>query len=255
VIFLSTHHDRSVTIGDGVEALLRYHGTQRIDFLSTNDLGPATLPTGPYVSYQKRLWQPWRVYHDRQSAFMVGLEPELAHESKHVAHSLSQVPNAEIVVSSRLYAKKTPDRPLSGLRVAVKDAFDIKGVKTSLSDKAYHHLYPESSKTASAISDLVKRGAIVVGKTRLTSLISKEDPTEAVDYSAPFNARGDGYQSPAAIGSYSWLDVAIGTDSEYQVSATIIVNSDVRDSKRKRQDTRNCQWLLWSAHHSRACRD
>jgi len=41
------------------------------------------------------------------------------------------------------------------------------------------------------------------------------------DYLAPFNARGDGYQDPgsssarpgAAIGAYSWLDIALGTDS------------------------------------------
>jgi Asp-tRNA(Asn)/Glu-tRNA(Gln) amidotransferase A subunit family amidase len=42
-----------------------------------------------------------------------------------------------------------------------------------------------------------------------------------VDYLAPFNARGDGYQDPgsssagpgAAIDAYSWLDIALGTDS------------------------------------------
>jgi Asp-tRNA(Asn)/Glu-tRNA(Gln) amidotransferase A subunit family amidase len=110
---------------------------------------------------------------------------------------------------------------LSGLRVAVKDAFDIKGTKTSLCNKAYHDLYPESFDTAAAVSSLTRRGAAVVGKTKLNSLISKEDPTEAVDYSAPFNPRADGYQSPAgsssgsaaAIAAYYWLDVAIGTDS------------------------------------------
>lgn len=66
----------------------------------------------------------------------------------------------------------------------------------------------------------------MVDKTRLSSLISKEHPTEAVDYSAPSHPRGDGYQSPAgsssdsaaAIGSYDWLDVAIGTDSEYSIA-------------------------------------
>jgi hypothetical protein len=43
-----------------------------------------------------------------------------------------------------------------------------------------------------------------------------------VDYLAPFNARGDGYQDPgsssagpgAAIGTYPWLDLALGTDTQ-----------------------------------------
>lgn len=72
----------------------------------------------------------------------------------------------------------------------------------------------------------MSKGAIVVGKTRLSSPTSEEDATEAVDYSAPFSPRRDGYQSPAgsrrgsaaAIGSYVWLDVATGTDSEHSIA-------------------------------------
>jgi len=52
-------------------------------------------------------------------------------------------------------------------------------------------------------------------------MISREDPVEAVDFQAPWNPRGDGYQSPvgsssgsaAGIASYDWLDVTIGSDS------------------------------------------
>ena len=51
---------------------------------------------------------------------------------------------------------------------------------------------------------------------------SREDPTEAVDFQAPYNPRGDGYQSPvgsssgsaAAIAAYDWLDFTIGSDSK-----------------------------------------
>lgn len=50
-----------------------------------------------------------------------------------------------------------------------------------------------------------------------------EEPTEYIDYQAPWNPRADKYQSPggsssgsaAAIASYDWLDIAIGTDSEW----------------------------------------
>lgn len=49
----------------------------------------------------------------------------------------------------------------------------------------------------------------------------REEPTECVDFQAPFNPRADGYQSPAgsssgsgaAIASYDWLDITIGTDT------------------------------------------
>lgn len=65
-----------------------------------------------------------------------------------------------------------------------------------------------------------------MSKTRLSSLSSKEDPTEAVDYSAPLNPRGDGYQSPAgsssssaaAIGSFDWLDIAVGPNSQQSIA-------------------------------------
>ena len=223
VMFISNSPDQSISLGNGVDALLQSYGNERVDVFGSDDVAIDTLPTGPYVSYQGRLWQPLRIYNDAQSAFMVSLEPHLAHDSKHtVRTTLESNSNVDIVVPSRLYAKRTPDRPLSGLRIAVKDVFDIKGTRTSLSNKAYHDLYGKRGKTASSISSLIAKGAIVLGKTRLNSLISREDPTEAVDYPAPFNPRGDGYQSPAgsssgsaaAIASYDWLDVAIGTDSE-----------------------------------------
>lgn len=127
----------------------------------------------------------------------------------------------QVAVPSRMCFAASPVRPLNGMRVAVKDVFDIKGMRTSLSSRAYLELQRPSEETAKAIRNLVEAGSLIIGSTKLCSLISKEDPTEAVDYSAPFNARADGYQSPngsssgsaAAIGAYDWLDVAIGTDS------------------------------------------
>jgi hypothetical protein len=53
-------------------------------------------------------------------------------------------------------------------------------------------------------------------------MISREEPVEATAFQAPFSPRGDGYQSPvgsssgsaAAIASYEWLDLPIGSDSK-----------------------------------------
>lgn len=97
----------------------------------------------------------------------------------------------------------------------LKDAFDIAGVKTSLCSKAYHALYPP------AIADLVDRGIQVLGKTKLSAFLSREEPSESVDYQTAWNPRGDGYQGPggsssgstAAVAAYEWVDVGVGTDT------------------------------------------
>ncbi|KAJ5713601.1 uncharacterized protein N7483_010782 [Penicillium malachiteum] len=75
--------------------------------------------------------------------------------------------------------------------------------------------------TAEVVQLLVKQGAVVVGLTKLSSMIGREEPLEAVDFQISFNPRGDGYQSPAGnsngsvacVAAYDWIDCAIGTDS------------------------------------------
>lgn len=63
---------------------------------------------------------------------------------------------------------------------------------------------------------------VVAGKTKMNSFGNWEEPLEYIDYQAPWNPRGDRYQSPGgsssgsavAVAAYDWLDLAIGTDSE-----------------------------------------
>ncbi|KAH8721516.1 amidase signature domain-containing protein, partial [Phaeosphaeriaceae sp. PMI808] len=106
-------------------------------------------------------------------------------------------------------------------RVAVKDAFDLAGVKTSMCNRAYFELYPPATHTAIAIAGLVERGIQILGKTKLSSFLSREEPSESVDYQAVWNPRGDSYQGPggsssgsaAAVAAYDWVDVGIGTDT------------------------------------------
>lgn len=104
----------------------------------------------------------------------------------------------------------------------MKDNVDVKGVKTSFGNRAYYDLYLPRSETAESIQGLIDCGVIVCGKTKMSSFGDWEEPTESIDYQTPWNPRRDGYQSTggsssgsaAAISSYDWVDIAIGTDGK-----------------------------------------
>jgi len=126
-------------------------------------------------------------------------------------------------VKSRLAFQELVPGDLRKYRVVVKDAFDLAGVKTSMCNKAYHALYPPATENAVSIADLIERGIQVLGKTKLSSFLSREEPSESVDYQTAWNPRGDGYQGPggsssgsaAAVAAYDWVDIGLGTDSQF----------------------------------------
>lgn len=113
--------------------------------------------------------------------------------------------------------------PLAGFRIVIKDNIHLKGIKTSVGNRAFYDTYPPQQKSAQCIQELVDKGVFIAGKTKMTSFGNWEEPTEYTDYQAPWNPRADGYQSPggsssgsaSAIAAYDWLDIAIGTDSMY----------------------------------------
>uniref|UniRef100_A0A8H7N2M7 Amidase domain-containing protein n=1 Tax=Bionectria ochroleuca TaxID=29856 RepID=A0A8H7N2M7_BIOOC len=133
--------------------------------------------------------------------------------------------DGRVMVPSRCYFKPSPSRPLDGVRVGVKDNFDIAGHKTTLNNLAWRDLYPPADKNAHCVQLLIDAGAIIVGKHKLQALIVREEPVEAVEFTDPFNPRCDGYQVPsgsssgsaAAIGSYDWLDLSLGSDTNGSV--------------------------------------
>jgi Asp-tRNA(Asn)/Glu-tRNA(Gln) amidotransferase A subunit family amidase len=127
-----------------------------------------------------------------------------------------------IAVPSRLYFKKTSNHPLAGLRFAVKDNTDLKGLRTGGSSRAYTRLRKPCLQSAAVVEALLDLGAVPVGKTKTTQFGDTEWATrDWVDYHAPFTPRADGYQGPsgsssgsgAAMAAYDWLDFATGTDS------------------------------------------
>ena len=99
----------------------------------------------------------------------------------------------------------------------------IQGVCTSVCSRAYYELYPPAKETAGCIKILSQAGASIVGTTKLASFAATEEPIECIDLQAPWNPRADGHQSPAggssgsgvAVACYAWLDISIGSDSEF----------------------------------------
>ncbi|KAF2138491.1 uncharacterized protein K452DRAFT_256020 [Aplosporella prunicola CBS 121167] len=180
------------------------------------------LPEGPYfVSSTGELHQAWRLYADVQGAFT---ETTISKPdgSFSVLPANTKGQSLAVAVPSRLYFTKTEEKPLAGVRLGVKDIFDVAGLKTSNGNRAWYHFYPAANTTAVAVQRLIDAGAIVVGKMKTSQFANGESATaEWVDYHAPFNPRGDGYQQPAASssgpgageGAYPWLDITIGSDT------------------------------------------
>jgi len=108
------------------------------------------------------------------------------------------------------------------MRIVLKDNIDLKGVRTSAGSRAYKALYPEKIRSAACVERLLEAGAVIVGKTKTVQFASGENARDWIDFSPPFNPRGDGYQEPSgsstrsatAVSAYDWIDATLGTDSE-----------------------------------------
>jgi hypothetical protein len=168
------------------------------------------------------LYPVYRLYDDFAGAFTEALvqTPDGTFQalSAHIPSSASLT----IGVPSRLYFSKTADKPLAGIRIGVKDIYQLAGVKNSNGNRAWYNLYPANSVTGTAVQRLVDAGAQIVGSQKTSQFANGEQATaDWVDYHSPFNPRGDGYQDPsssssgagASIASYAWLDVALGSDT------------------------------------------
>ncbi|KAF1739803.1 Outer envelope protein 64, chloroplastic [Beauveria bassiana] len=196
----------------------------------------STLPTGPYILHGKELHQAYRIYEDELRAFSAGIVPEkhdafdrwdrspfdprqLANPCRSfvdLGDALQNGTHRPIAVPSRLYfSGPSIKKPLSGLRYAVPEDFDVSGLKTTLSSQNWTSLHSEAaSKHADYVQLLVDQGAVIVGKTKDGQFA---EGTSWVDATAPVNPRGDGKQpvggaaagAGSALSNYTWLDNSI----------------------------------------------
>ncbi|KAK4503796.1 hypothetical protein PRZ48_004711 [Zasmidium cellare] len=182
----------------------------------------SVIPPGPYfISSTGAVYEAWRLYSDFAGAFT---EPLLANGDGTYSVLPAGVSGQSLAVAvpSRLYFTKTADKPLAGVRLGIKDIYDIAGVKTSNGNRAWYHLYPAAEEHATPVKRLIEAGAVIIGKMKTSQFANGETATaDWVDYHSPWNPRGDGLQDPssssagpgAGAGSYSWLDITLGSDT------------------------------------------
>jgi hypothetical protein len=180
------------------------------------------LPAGPYfINAAGQVYQAWRLYSDVQGAFLESITSN-GDDSYSVLPANTGGQKLGIAVPSRMYYTKTAEKPLAGVRIGIKDIYDIKGLRTSNGNRAWYWLYPPANATAPPVQNLIDAGAIIVGKMLTSQFANGESATaDWVDYHEAFNPRGDGYQDTsssssgggAGTGSYGWLDVSLGSDT------------------------------------------
>ncbi|KAF9872901.1 hypothetical protein CkaCkLH20_09764 [Colletotrichum karsti] len=184
--------------------------------------GPYTLSINPSAT---AIHETYRLYRDAQEAFLFGVTPvpgSAAFSPVEVFIAANQ--DAWIPVPSRLYSLGD-DRPLAGIRVALKDIYDLEGVQTSGGSRSYAEVFPPANMTSVPTQKLIDMGAVIVGKTKTSQFAHGADPWFWQDHHYPWNPRGDGYLSAsssssgsaAAIAAYPWLDLAVGSDTRGSV--------------------------------------
>ncbi|KAK8018782.1 amidase signature enzyme [Apiospora marii] len=194
------------------------------------------LKPGPYYLHNGYLWPVSRLYEDTQKCFLATFKPTIS-----IGDGFTQLPvsgatefeTQGVAIPSRIGVPEDVNKlGLSQKRIAVKDVYRLRGMRTSLCNKDYYRLSRPSGETAMAVQLLADAGCQIVGLTKLSSMIAREEPSEAVDFPTAFNPRGDGYQSPAgsssgsaaAVASYDWIDCALGTDTSGSGRRPALVN-------------------------------
>ncbi|RPD57766.1 amidase signature enzyme [Lentinus tigrinus ALCF2SS1-7] len=182
------------------------------------------LPAGPYMlePASGNIFEVFRLYNDENQSFVYGTIPDGNGGFQVLSARIPGAATETVGVPSRLYFTPTAEKPLAGMRLAVKDIYDVKGLRTGCGNRAFWQLYPPKEATAPAIQRLLNGGMVLVGKTKTSQFANGETATDDwVDLHAPYNPRGDGYQdgsssstgSGTAVAAYPWLDFAIGSDT------------------------------------------
>lgn len=192
------------------DSLLQQYGVMSV---TAATLSSESIPSGPYFYAEGTggIYAAYRLYSDFHGAFTESLIQKPDGSFTFLSAGIPGTASLTVGVPSRLYYTKTADKPLAGVRLGVKDIYDIAGVKTSDGNRAYYNLYPPRNATTVAVQKLIDAGVLIICKQKSSQFANGEEATaDWVDYHSPFNPRGDGYQDPSSssagagssIGSY-----------------------------------------------------
>jgi len=154
------------------------------------DWRPA-VPVGPYFMSAStgEVFQAYRLYSDVQGAFTEGLKSNTDGSYSILSAAIPGAQNLTIGLPSKLYYTKTASKPLAGIRVGIKNIYDIAGIKTSYGNRAYYDLYLPRTVAGTAVQRLIGAGP------------------------------------GAGIGAYDWLDIGLGSDTGGSIRSPSEVNS------------------------------
>lgn len=127
----------------------------------------ARLPNGPYFldPTTKTVYSVYQLYSDFQEAFTETLIPA-ANDSFTVLPANIPGQQLAVAVPSRLYYTATNEKPLAGVRLGVKDIYDVAGVRTGQGNRARYMFYPPATVNSVPVQRLVDAGVVVVGKMK-----------------------------------------------------------------------------------------
>ena len=155
----------------GAQRLLSTAGVDTSNFGSSS-IAKYEVPTswdlqpGPYTYSSDAsgvtIRQVFAMHRDKYEAFLFGVTP-VPGSSAYEAVELFIPPyqDAWVPVPSRLYWLDD-GRPLAGLRVGLKDIYDLEGVQTGGGSRSYAEVYAISNATAVSIEKLLDMGAVII---------------------------------------------------------------------------------------------
>lgn len=124
------------------------------------------LPPGPYLASIRptkiEISQAYRLYRDKNEAFLFGVTSTPGSSAYTPAEAF--VPSYQdvwIPVPSRLYYLHD-QRELAGIRVGLKDIYDLEGVQTGGGSRSYAEVFPVANETAVPIQKLLHLGAVII---------------------------------------------------------------------------------------------
>ncbi|OCF36763.1 hypothetical protein I316_01359 [Kwoniella heveanensis BCC8398] len=132
---------------------------------------------GPYLAHRRDgdkeidLFPVSRLYSDTYHTFVMGVYP--LNDGKGTYKPLDRVDDRGrrlIAVPSKLYALES-NKSLAGVRTAIKDIYDIRGLRTTAGSRAYGAWKGIADETAPSIEILQEGGAVIVGKTKLAQWV------------------------------------------------------------------------------------